>query len=253
MALRVRVPAAANGIYGFKPSSGVLPFIGYAASGYTGTNTGVPAVLGPMTNSLRDLSLLVSTLRAAEPWTYDPAVIPYILEQSSQLAAKGNSNSTTPRKPIIGIIHASGLTLHPPVKRGMLEAEAKLKAAGFEIIPFNPPSFTAIRDITAELFTLDGLSYARGQLEKAGEPVVESVRNIGFWSKPRKTMEEAWALNTRLGEVKKQMLDEWIRTKVDVVLCPAGPHTAVEPSKWSCEHYTVAWNAVDVSFSKLLW
>src|ERR1035441_3985517 len=87
-----RIPAAANGVYGFKPTSGVLPFIGYAASGYTGVNTGIPAVLGPLANSVRDLKLLFRVVRDAKPWLVDPAVIPNICEQGA-----------VTRKPVIGV------------------------------------------------------------------------------------------------------------------------------------------------------
>lgn len=232
----IRVPAAANGVYGFKPTCGVLPFYGYAASGYTGVNTGVPATLGPLTNSARDLTLLTKVLRDAKPWQVDPAVVPGIFEQA-----------TVSRKPVVGVVHRSGLTPHPPIQRAVREAVAKLQAAGFEVKDFTPPDFGEIRNITKELFTLDALSYQKLELEKAGEPVVKSVVDIGFWQLSPKTQEQAWELNTKRLGICKQMLDEWQKTKVDVVLCPTGPHTAVLPGEWSNDMYTVAWNAVDVS------
>jgi amidase len=44
------------------------------------------------------------------------------------------------------------------------------------------------------------------------------------------------------------MLDRWQEAKVDVVLCPAGPHTAVLPGEWNMDTYTVVWNAMDVRY-----
>lgn len=230
------VPAAANGIYGFKPSFGILPMLGYAASNWVGMNTGIPAVCGPMTNSARDLNLLCTVVREKKPWLGDPALIPQIFE-----------HELSDRRPIVGVIHKSGLTPHPPVERGIKEAADKLAQAGYEVKEFTPVDFAEIRKVTAEMFTLDGLSYPKQELSKAGEPVVESVRKIGFWDRQPKKPEEMWSLNAQKLKMQKQMLDRWQEAKVDIVLCPAGPHTAVKPSDWSNDQYTVAWNAMDVS------
>ncbi|KAI0888021.1 amidase [Annulohypoxylon maeteangense] len=230
----VRIPAACNGVYGYKPSFGVIPMIGYSYSGWTGSNTGIPAVTGPLGHSVRDLDLFTNIVRAAKPWSFDPAVIPNIMEIE-----------TVSRKPVIGVIYESGLTPHPPVRRAMREAVSKLKAAGFEIKEFNPPDFIGIRDISEQLFTLDGLSYPKQEFAKSDEPVVPSVMKIGFWDIPPKTQEEAWMWNTKKGQIQKDMLDEWQRVGCDVILAPAGPHTAVLPGDWTSDIYTVAWNVCD--------
>ncbi|KAI0382137.1 amidase [Hypomontagnella monticulosa] len=231
----VRIPAACNGVYSYKPSFGVIPMIGYSYSGWTGSNTGIPAVTGPLGHSVRDLSLFTRIVRDAKPWNFDPAVIPNIMELSA-LAT---------RKPVVGVIYASGLTPHPPVRRAMREAVAKLKAAGFEVRDFTPPDFLEIRDISEQLFTLDGLSYPRQEFAKSGEPVVPSVQKIGFLDLPRKSQEEAWQWNTRKLGIQKQILDEWQKVGCDLVLAPAGPHTAVLPGDWTSDIYTVAWNVAD--------
>ncbi|ROW04950.1 hypothetical protein VPNG_07002 [Cytospora leucostoma] len=231
----IRVPAAANGIYGYKPSFGVLPMLGYAASSWTGMNTGVPAVCGPMARSARDLSLLTKAVRASKPWLDDPAIIPYVLERGS-----------SDRLPIIGVIEKSGLTPHPPVLRAIREASDQLRQAGYQVKPFGPVDFMEIDKVARQLFTLDGLSYQKRELSKVGEPPVPSVKNINYWGIPPKAPEEMWVWNTRKLALQKQMLDLWNAAGVDVVLCPAGPHTAVKPDEWAHVIYTVAWNVVDV-------
>ncbi|KAK6076795.1 fatty-acid amide hydrolase (amidase) [Seiridium cupressi] len=230
----IRIPAAANGVYGYKPSFGIIPMIGYSYSGWTGSNTGIPAVTGPLGHSVRDLALIAKVARDAEPWRFDPAVIPNVMEIP-----------TASRKPIIGVVYQSGLTPHPPIRRGMKEAVAKLRAAGFEVRDFAPPDFREFRKISEQLFTLDALSYPKQELAKTGEPPVPSVHNIGFWDLPRKSQEEAWEWNTKKGHIQKQMLDEWQRVGCDVVLAPTGPHTAVRPGDWTSDIYTVVWNTVD--------
>ncbi|KAF3062463.1 putative amidase PB8B6.03 [Daldinia childiae] len=216
----VRIPTACNGVYGYKPSSGIIPMIGYSYSGWTGSNTGIPAVTGPLGHSVRDLDLFTRIVRDTKPWNFDPAVIPNIMELGT----------TATRKPIVGVIHASGLTPHPPVRRALREAVAKLSAAGFETRDFDPPDFIGIRDT---------------KFARSGEPIVPSVKKIGFLDLPRKTQEEAWQWNTKKLGIQKQMLDEWQRVGCDVVLAPAGPHTAVLPGDWTSDIYTVAWNVAD--------
>ncbi|EOO03393.1 putative general amidase protein [Phaeoacremonium minimum UCRPA7] len=232
----IRIPAAANGVYGYKPSFGIIPMIGYSYSGWVGSNTGIPAVAGPMGHSMRDLSLFARVIRDTKPWLLDPAVIPNVMEMSFEPARK---------PPVVGVIYQSGLTPHPPVRRAIREAVQKLSATGFEVREFNPPDFLEIRKVTEQLFTLDGLSYPKQELEKVGEPVVSSVKKIGFWDLPRKSQEEAWHWNAKKGKIQKEMLDEWKRVGCDVILTPAGPHTAVLPGNWLSDIYTVAWNCVD--------
>jgi amidase len=204
-------------------------------------NTGVPAVLGPIAHSARDLTLLSRATRDQKPWLGDPAVIPFIFEQG-----------VSTRRPVIGLITQSGLTPQPPVRRAIQAARAKLESAGFIVKDFVPPDFMEIRNITKQLFTLDGLSYAREQLQKAGEPVVPSVEKIKFWEIPPKTFEDAWAWNAKKGAMQKAMLDKWQEAEIDVILAPAGPFAAALPGDWIWDAYTVAWNAVDVSEASYL-
>lgn len=236
----IRIPAACNGIYGYKPSVGILPFFGYAASSWTGMQTGVPAVCGPMGHSVRDLMLFTRVIRAAEPWVEDPAIIPYVFEQQQPQQKS--------RRPVIGILTKSSLTPHPPILRALNEATNKLQQAGFTMKPFVAPTpFNDIRNVTRQLFTVDGLSYQKRELAKVGEPPVPSVRNINFWDIAPKTHEEMWSWSTKRAGMQKLMLDAWKEAGVDVVICPAGPHTAVKPDGWIYDTYTVVWNAMDVS------
>lgn len=237
--MSARLPASFNGIYGYKPSAGVLPFIGYAASGWTGVNAGIPAVCGPLGRSVRDLVLFTDAVRARKPWTLDPAVIPNILELPAPT-----------KKPVVGILHASGATPHPPVRRAIREAQAKLEAAGFETRDFTPvcPDFVEIRDVASAILTVDGMSYQHQQLDKAGEPPVPSVIGFGYWDLPRKRHEEMWALNTHKGALVKQMLDAWHNLGIDVLIAPTAPHAPIPPKYSTSELYTLPWNVMDVRF-----
>lgn len=185
------------------------------------------------------MKLLTEVIRAAQPWLFDPAVIPGVME--SPIPSLG-------RRPVVGILHQSGVTPHPPVRRALREAQLKVEAAGYEVRDFTPicPDFREIREISSQLFTVDGSSYPRRELAKAGEPVVPSVIKFGFFDMPRKTHEEMWQWNTKKGAMQKKMLDAWQQLGIDVLIAPAAPHTPITPDNCTSELYTVAWNAVDV-------
>ncbi|KAI0169006.1 amidase [Hypoxylon sp. FL1284] len=230
----VRIPAACSGVFAYKPSFGVVPMIGYSPSGWPAANTGIPAVTGPLGRSVRDLALFARVVRDAQPWVFDPAVAPHVMEMP-----------TSARKPVVGVIRAAGLTPHPPVRRAIHDAAARLAGAGLEVREFAAPDVLGVRAVSEQLFTLDGLSYPKGECARSGEPPVPSVLRIGFWDLPAKTPEQAWAWNARKGDVQKRVLDEWRRVGCDVVLAPVGPHTAVRPGEWISDHYTVLWNVCD--------
>ncbi|KAJ3475217.1 hypothetical protein NLG97_g9536 [Lecanicillium saksenae] len=67
----IRGPSAFCGIYGFKPTSNLMPrrdgFVGGSPAEMT-----VPATWGPMSRSLRDMDLFMSVYSAAQPWRADP-------------------------------------------------------------------------------------------------------------------------------------------------------------------------------------
>jgi amidase len=110
---------------------------------------------------------------------------------------------------------------------------------------FTPASYAAVNEVSRQLFTLDGLSYAKRELKQSGEPPVSAVRSIGFWDLPAKTSEENWSWNAKKQQLQKEMLDRWTAAGIDIVLCPAGAHTALRPEQWTNDSYTVAWNTMD--------
>jgi amidase len=65
----IRFPAAFNGIWGHKPSFGVIPTTGYLDHVNGGVNEADVNVFGPLTRSSQDLELLLEVLkRNSPPW-----------------------------------------------------------------------------------------------------------------------------------------------------------------------------------------
>jgi amidase len=92
---------------------------------------GIKAVAGPMVTSIRDTQLFLKEIVAAAPWKYDAAVNRTVWQDLPAL---------TPDALIIGVIEDDGVfTPHPPVRRAMHEAVAKLKKAGVKVVPVELP------------------------------------------------------------------------------------------------------------------
>ncbi|PBP20683.1 hypothetical protein BUE80_DR008603 [Diplocarpon rosae] len=75
--------AAPNGVYGYRSTCGLLPFIRCATSGYTRANSGIGATLGPIDQLARDLSLFTRVVQDAKPWLVDLTVVPNVSERGT--------------------------------------------------------------------------------------------------------------------------------------------------------------------------
>jgi amidase len=126
----IRVPAVCNGIYGFRPSVGLIPHGGVRDVTTPGTD-GIRSSAGPMATSLRDCSLLLKTILQADTWKYDSTSI---------------SVSWTDLQPVrklrIGVAQNEGVfTPTPPVRRAFNQAVHLLRGNdNIEMIPITLPN-----------------------------------------------------------------------------------------------------------------
>jgi amidase len=82
----IRVPAAFNFLYGLRPSHGRLPYAKMANS-MEGQET-VHSVCGPLTHSVADMRLFVTSVLSQKPWSYDSKVVPIPWRQEEEDAIK---------------------------------------------------------------------------------------------------------------------------------------------------------------------
>lgn len=119
----IRIPAAFNGLFGIRPSSGRLPYEGMANS-MDGQNT-VLSVVGPLATTVGGLKLVTKSLLETKPWLHDPLVheIPWRQEQAE-----------LPKKLAFGVIKTDGVVrCNPPVRRAIDTLVEKLEKAGHEV------------------------------------------------------------------------------------------------------------------------
>jgi amidase len=92
----------------------------------------VPSAIGPMTRSLSSMTTITKAVIDAEPWSLDPKVVPIPWRDSMYLEVQS-------RPLVIGILVDDGIVrAHPPIERAMRELAAKLKAAGHELVDWEP-------------------------------------------------------------------------------------------------------------------
>lgn len=118
----IRVPAAFNGLYGFKSSGKRVPTSGWECT-MAGAES-ITAVSGPIARSVQDLELFLQVTLDAKPWLRDPLLA---LPWHSQTKRLETQTLT------IGVMLWDEVVMpHPYITRVLKETVQKLKQAGHE-------------------------------------------------------------------------------------------------------------------------
>ncbi|TVY87409.1 putative amidase [Lachnellula willkommii] len=233
----LRIPALCNGVYGFKPSSGMMQFSGQRlpfAPGWEGI--GIVASAGPMASSVRACSFALETILKAGASDVDPMCLRIPWYESAELARLKN-----PRSLRIGVVSDDGLiTTTPPVRRAIKEAEEKLKLAGVTTVPVKLPLMLESLGVIGEM-----LAYLMDLINSTGEPLIPSVEKLGLLAGSPKTMGEYFELNRKRQEIALVYSKFWVENDLDVLIMPPAPHTAVPENTWAFPSYTAIWNLLD--------
>ncbi|KAI0425238.1 putative fatty-acid amide hydrolase [Xylaria sp. FL1042] len=231
----IRVPAVCNGIYGFRPSVGLVPHGGVRDLTVPGT-VGVLSSAGPMATSLRDCSLFLKTIMQAGTWRYDSTIVslPW--------------TSLKPKERLrIGLAEDNGVyTPSPPIRRGLRMAADRIRGrSDVEIVPITLPNVREHYQDLLAYWTLSGGDYYIEQFARTGEPVVPSLQSTGLLSTQGTTLQGFFDLNVRRAKAAKSYLEIFRDNNLDAILMPPSPHTAVPLDTWSTAIYTGLWNYLD--------
>ncbi|RDW78003.1 hypothetical protein BP5796_05855 [Coleophoma crateriformis] len=140
----IRIPSCANGIYGFKPSSGLVPYAGQQSPAPPGM-MGITPSAGPMATSMRSCLLFIEAVLRAKPSRFDCSV--------TKLPWLGLKPSSEPLR--IGVaFNDSVYTPSPPMRRGLQQSVHKLSEAGHKIIPISLPDVLANMHTIWDLFSV---------------------------------------------------------------------------------------------------
>ncbi|KAB2573779.1 Acetamidase [Lasiodiplodia theobromae] len=243
MAGSIRMPSAACGIYGVRPSAFIVPFGGQRNPVPDGM-VGMEPTAGPMATTMRSCQFFLRTIMAADPTKYDFTAV--------GLPWTGKDFVPSGRKLRIGYVVDDGVfTPSPPVRRGLHESMGKLENAGHTIIPVALPEVAKAVDLAYTMFGIDGGEYLLKRMESTGEPVVPSVLNMGivFNSdgslRSPVTMSGLMRANVSRFLIAALYAELWRQHELDIILMPAAPHTAIPADTWTALSYTVLWNVLD--------
>lgn len=240
----IRMPAACTGIYGFKPSSGRVPY-GRQTEGVTPGYIPFSGAAGPLCQGLDDVACFMEAIISAGPWNYD----------SSALAVPWRQLPELDRPLTIGLLAEDPkYPLHPPVRRALALATEKLSAAGHNVIPVQHDSEHSISVSTELMFRYyqsDPDKTVLRIIQEGKEPIIESLlrmNTLGSLSESKELrIRELGAMN----RLRYAMIEFWrkifVDGNLDVLLAPPSQTTAVAHDTWNWIPYTTTFNLVEVS------
>ncbi|KAJ4258075.1 hypothetical protein NW762_008215 [Fusarium torreyae] len=237
----IRVPAANNGVYGFKPS----PFRVGTTGGtrpYNGGD-GIPICLGPISPTLSGIEMFMESYLGTSPWIADRYLVPLPWRQVQ-----------LPKKLKIAVMWWDGIVKpHPPILRAMSTVVDALKLSDdFEVVDWHPKGHDECWRIATALYFEDGGKRLRDLLAEGEEDILPLTQWILEQPDVKyQTVEGIWDLKGKR-DVYRQMYNKlWQDTgsddghAIDAILCPVGPGCAPphEQSKYWC--YTSQWNLLE--------
>lgn len=245
----VRIPAAFNGLWGLKPSTGRLPYHG-AANSMDG-QTGILSAVGPIASSLGDIRLAMKALLMTEPWFHDPGVVP--MPWKDHIRAEVLSSE----KLVFGILSSDGLVNPlPPMQRAFVIVGQALQRAGHEIVDWKPPSHEALIANVSKHYKSDGGCDVHKAFALSGEPVAAQVRTfVGAQAGPPHTASELMAYNVETRALRHEYAAYWNGTAaststgrpVDAFLACVAPFPAAPRNTYTSYSYSIPINCLDYS------
>lgn len=250
----IRLPAGVSGLYGLKPSSHRLPYLGVANS-MEGQET-VSSVIGPMGHSIEDLQLMMRSILRLQPWVNDPKTLPFpwLDDVEEEITRRIKNGGLT-----FAVMEFDGLVMpHPPILRALKSCVAALKVNGHQVVDWTPPSHSQAFNILWKVYAVDGGADVHKALSAAGEkPVPQIAVSYGnsFGHLPVSTVNDIWNLQKEKYDYQTQYLEYWNSTSargssgraVDAVILPIAPSASFKPGESLYFGYTGIGNVLDAA------
>lgn len=245
----IRVPAMCNGVYGFKPSVGRVPYGKQQDAGSVSgmSRIGMQAVAGPLARSVEDIEFVMrEVVSRAEIWGED--CLPGMWVDELMQGSGDNGDF------VIGVMKGDGnCHLLPPVLKIIDEVAGKLKKTpGVQVVDLpTPAAWTKCQSLMLKFLGIDGQESMADLLEATGEPLTPWMVGKFKRGKP-KSLKEVAELQARRTELEREMLEVWNsgadssrRRKIDAIICPLSAHPVPEIDRWNAVGYTASFNLLD--------
>ncbi|KAM4056607.1 amidase [Hirsutella rhossiliensis] len=241
----VRVPAAFNGLYAFRPSANRVPMFGLECT-MVGFES-IMAVAGPMGHNVEDLELFFQIVSDAKPWLTEPLMA---MPWRSQI------DSMQSEKLRIGIMVWDEVVMpHPYITRVIKDVAAKLKEAGHDVFDFEPYDHRrAWEEITLPSYFTDDALNMKKALAAGNEPMLPSAKRLIEDPIVRElSIEETWKLNIARDIYRFDYLQKWAKTAsqsasgkpMDVLICPVSSVNSTPHDVKPWWGYGSQWNLLD--------
>jgi amidase len=248
----IRIPACCDGVLGFKPSAGRIPYGGQTAPGRKGS-PGIQGAAGPLCTSLRDAEYFMKEVVGTDPWLVDATAISVPWRH---VEVKKNLTFGL-------ILQDKNYPLHPAILRNLRSAIARIEKSGHKIVSLDsllPTALTVnyITEVAYRMDELDPKQTAYGHIAAGGEPKVPSINVccLQHLSDYKPDLNDVWDLNAQRIESRAAFRTVFVENQLDGIIMPSYQATAVPHDSYGPAPYTVFANILDVcidrrvSFSK---
>ena len=246
----IRVPAMCNGVYGFKPSNGRIPYGNQAQTTTEGSGRlGVQAVAGPIGRSMEDIDLVMREIvPKSHMWGED--CLPGTWSPTLSRSGSGKNGEF-----VIGVLRSDGnCELLPPISKILTEVGQKLRTVrGVEVIELpTPQAWTKCQSLMSKLMGIDGGTVMADMINSSGEPIVPWMQTRMRVGSP-KSLREVAELQTRRAVLEQQLLEVWNETdsngakrrRIDAIICPLAAHPVPEIERYNAVGYTSSFVMLD--------
>jgi Asp-tRNA(Asn)/Glu-tRNA(Gln) amidotransferase A subunit family amidase len=245
----IRVPAMCQGLYGFKPSSGRVPYGGQEDGQVKGKGrVGLQAVAGPLTRSVADINAIMAEIvpraeffgQDGIPGSWSSHPVPRSL--------------SPPRGFTVGVLKTDGLvTPLPPITRLLNEvAQALRQTPGVEIVQIPLPSvLPKCQALAGRLMGIDDGSHMLNLIESMDEELTPWLQGRLKRGKNLSAPQLA-ELQAQRTEFEKEMLKMWTLSngssrarRIDAIICPVAPHPVPQLDRYNAVGYTSTFVLLD--------
>ncbi|KIX07995.1 uncharacterized protein Z518_02649 [Rhinocladiella mackenziei CBS 650.93] len=248
----IRVPAMCNGVYGFKPSNGRVPYGGQAETGWKGVSrTSVQAVAGPIARNIEDIDILMREIAVRAP-RYGEDCMPTPWPQNRLLRPQGCGPNG---ELVIGILRSDGnCALLPPITNVLDDVAAKLRTTPqISVVELQcPKAWTKCQSVMSKLMGVDGGALMAEMIDSTAEPLVPWMKTRFRKRRPIEFVRLV-ELQAQRAELEREMLNIWVsndsegrRTqKLDAIVCPVAPHPVPPIEGYNAVGMTSSWVLLD--------
>ncbi|KAL3444749.1 amidase signature domain-containing protein [Aspergillus insuetus] len=242
----IRIPAMCNGLFGFKPSQGRVPYGGQTdGQPKSKGRISIQAVAGPIARSVADVDAVMTHIVPRAQWFGEdciPGAWPSPLSTFNQ------------RKPVtIGVLQSDGLVQPlPPITKVLNEVAAALRrTSGVNVIDIPVPAALAkCQALAGRLMGVDGGITMMDLLESTGETLIPWLEGRTKRGKPL-LLSQLSELQAQRAEIELElrrklwMLDSGNEQKVDAIILPVAPHPVPELDRYNAVGYTSSFVLLD--------